>query len=1046
MKKNLFFTLLSFVLSTSIIAQQPLKAINAKNTLRCETQISIEEAIKKNPAITEKWRKEGEKQFSAYLQRQALQRGPLTIEETEIIIPVVFHLIDDSAKLSGITDRDIYEQIELLNQAYSGKKADKYQKVIPQEIYNRLGRVPIKFVLARRTPAGNLTSGIERRVNTTPDRIKIKSTNTGGLDAWDTQKYLNIWAGSFAGADDGLLGIATPPFFTSEGPQGVVMALYALPYTSGNSRSYFPAYSEGGTLIHEIGHYFYLWHTFGDEYECNNNDFRIQSGWPLPQGAGPEGDDTPEEKADSVGDAHFGNPSQNYSDGCAATSFGEMYGSFMNYFDDRALFMFSAGMKNRIVGCIDYYRSGLKTSNGATPPSAVTDAYLVTTSPRGTPERRAFIVNNTPLNVIVRNYGTTVLNRVTINVKLNSDPAVATTFTLNLAPGSDTTLSAGNITGPNGTHTLTISTSNPNNTTDAFTHNDTLQSFIYISNTQVNAPFTEDFSSSVFPPDGWRVWNPNNNTTWERNTTSGSTTAGSATVQNYSYNGGGQLDELITPEINTGIADSSLLSFKVAYKVYDIKDVSLWDGLEVYVSNDGGIHYDLAYKKTGDKLKTSTAATTSAFTAPPSVPVNWRNEIINLTPYLKAGQHLLIKFRNVNAHGNNLYLDDISVTAHVSLDRDVLPTAISNLPEYVCDGSITPSVTFRTDGANTLTSLKINYKIDNGNVQSFGWTGTLTQNNSATVALPNLNAQTVGEHTLTIYTSLPNGLNDLNVKNDTIKQIFYTIGKAVSPVAVDFENVNFPPAEWVVANAARDITWQRTTTSAATGVGSMVIPNFRSTVNNSIDKFISPVISGNELYDSVFVSFDYAYAAGLSSGTGTNWDTLEIAITTDCGKSFTTVWKKFGTDLQTIAGAGNPNAEYIAQPADWKNIIIPIFPVTGNNPFQVFFISRSNHQNNLYIDNINIFGKILPERLKKQGYLIYPSPFHDQFIIRNLEEPVTLKSAALYNSIGQRVWMQEYNGTAYKEIFVNASRFPKGLYTVKLFYTDKTIVEKIIKQ
>ena len=1045
MKKSLLFTFL-FVFSLSVIAQQPLKAISSKNTLRCGTQTGIEEAIRKNPSIIEKWRKEGEKQFSAYLQRQALKRGPLSIEEGEIIIPIVFHLIDDSTKLSGITDRDIYEQIELLNQAYSGLKADKYQKVIPKEIYNRLGRVPVKFVLARRTPSGILTSGIERRVNTTPDRIMIKSTNSGGLDAWDTEKYLNVWAGSFTGADDGLLGVATPPFYTSEGPQGVVMALFALPYTSSNSRSYFPAYSEGGTLIHEIGHYFYLWHTFGDEYVCNNNDFRIQAGWPLPQGAGPEGDDTPEEKADNEGNGHFGNPSQNYSDGCAATSFGEMYGSFMNYFDDRAIFMFSAGMKKRVTGCIDFYRAGLKTSNGATPPVSVTDAYLVTTTPRGTPERRAFIINNTPLKVIVRNYGTTVLNRVTVNVKLNSDPAVATTFALSLAPGSDTSLSVGNLTGPNGTHTLTISTSNPNNTTDAFSNNDTLQSFIFISNAVLNAPFIENFSGGVFPPTGWRIWNPNNNTTWERNATSGYSAAGSATVQNYSYNGGGQLDDLITPEINTGVADSSLLSFKVAYKVHDIKDVSLWDGLEVYVSNDGGIHYDLAYKKTGNQLKTTTSALTSSFAAPPSTPANWRDDTINLTPYLKAGQHLVIKFRNVNAHGNNLYLDDISISAHVSLDRDVLPTSITNVPEYVCNGVITPSMSFRTDGAKVLTSLKVNYKIDNGTVQSINWTGSLTQNNSATVALPDLPALAPGEHTLTIYTSQPNGLNDLNVYNDTIKQIFYTMGKAVSPISATFENVTFPPAQWVIANAEKDITWQRTTSSAATGVGSMVIPNFKTSTVNNVDKFISPVISGNELYDSVFVSFDYAYATGLASGAGTQWDTLEIAITTDCGNNFTTVWKKWGTDLQTITGAGNPSAEYVAQPGDWKNIIIPLFPVTGNKDFQVFFISRSNHQNDLYIDNINIFGKILPERLKKQGYLIYPSPFQDQFIIRNLEEPVTLKSAALFNSIGQRVWMQEYNGNASKEIYVNASNLPKGVYTVKLFYTDKTVVEKIIKQ
>ncbi|MEO6682512.1 MAG: choice-of-anchor J domain-containing protein [Ginsengibacter sp.] len=597
MKKDLLLTFLFIVFSFSLVAQQPLSAINPKNTIRCATQISIEQTIRKNPEIVEVWRKEGERQYSSYLQRQALKRGPLSIEETEIIIPIVFHLVDDSTQLSGITDRDIYEQVELLNKAFSGRKAERYDKVIPKEIYNRLGRIPIKFVLARRTPTGTLTSGIERRVNKTPDRIKIKSTNTGGLDAWDTEKYLNVWAGGFSGDDNGLLGIATPPFYTSEGPQGVVMALNALPYTSNTKRSYYPAYSEGGTLIHEIGHYFYLWHTFGDSFECNNNDFRIQQGWPLPIGAGPEGDDTPEEKADEEGNAHFGNPSQNYSDGCASTTFGMMYGSFMNYFDDRALFMFSNGMNKRVIGCIDSYRPGLKTSNGATPPMAVTDAYLVTTSPRGTPERRAYIANNTPLEVLVRNNGTIGLNRVTDNVKLNSEATVAYTFNLNLAPGSDTTLAAGILTCPNGTHTLTVSTSNPNNGADAFTNNDTLQSFIYISNTQINAPFTEEFSSGTFPPAGWRVWNPNDNATWERNEVSGFTGSGSATVQNYSYSGGGQLDDLITPIINTGVADSSLLNFKVAYKVYNDKDVSMWDGLEVYVSNDGGKYYDLAYKK-----------------------------------------------------------------------------------------------------------------------------------------------------------------------------------------------------------------------------------------------------------------------------------------------------------------------------------------------------------------------------------------------------------------------------------------------------------------
>ncbi len=69
-----------------------------------------------------------------------------------------------------------------------------------------------------------------------------------GLDAWDTNKYLNIWCGTFTGGDDGLLGIATFPFTTTEGPQGVVVSIATLPYASNVSRSYFPSDWKGRRL------------------------------------------------------------------------------------------------------------------------------------------------------------------------------------------------------------------------------------------------------------------------------------------------------------------------------------------------------------------------------------------------------------------------------------------------------------------------------------------------------------------------------------------------------------------------------------------------------------------------------------------------------------------------------------------------------------------------------------------------------------------------------------------------------------------------------
>ncbi|MEO6686551.1 MAG: choice-of-anchor J domain-containing protein, partial [Dyadobacter sp.] len=827
--------------------------------------------------------------------------------------------------------------------------------------------------------------------------------------------------------------------------QGVVIGTATIPYTSDVDRSYYPAYSEGVTLIHEIGHYFYLYHTFGDDIICNNDDFRIEPGWNLPNGAGPEGDDTPEEKGFSD-NSYFGNPSQNYSDGCTVLPFGMMYGSFMNYFDDRALFMFSDGSRKRIEGCIELYRPGLKTSNGATPPVGVTDAFLLSATPRGIPERRANILNNAPVTIVLRNNGTTVLNSITINRKMDNNAATGNVFLLNLQAGKDTILQLDPIVESAGSHIFTLYTSLPNAATDRFPENDTIESFISINGNVVNAPFNEYFTSASFPPAGWSIWNPQQNTTWIESVTSGYTAAGAATVQNFSYKNGGELDELNTPAIEFNGADSAVLLFKIAYGVYDLVDVSVWDGLEVYVSNNGGISYDLAFKKTGKDLRTVSAAQTSAFVALPSTLEKWRQEKVNLTPYLVSGKKILIKFRNVTAYGNNLYLDDVEVSSFSSFARDAFPKSIVNIPDFYCGGNPVPSVVIGTNGNTPLTSLKINYSIDNGANTVVNWTGSLTVGNTATIPLQAISNLNPGKHIFTVYTSNPNGLDDNYLNNDTIRKTFYIVGKTTSPYTEGFETAVFPPNGSALQNPDGLITWEKANVGA-TGSGSAVIKNFQQENGSTIDKFISPVVTGNQAYDSVFVAFDYAYSPGLNSPLSTTeaLDTLEIQVTQDCGLTFTTVWKKWGLELQTVL---NPNQtlEFIPQINDWKNIKIPVFPVVGNGDFQAFFVAKSNKQNNLFVDNINIYGITVPPRLKKQGYLIYPNPFTSQFLIRNYEEPTDFQSAAVYNSIGQKVWQKDFNGNAQKIEPVNLGKLPTGIYLLKLNYTGKTVVERILKQ
>lgn len=1039
---RLFFFALIIFLSLHLSAQITPVALPPDHIQRCSTMELLEAAIKKNPAILEQWKQEGERRYQAYLQRKAL--GKIQQPDT-LIIPIVFHLVDEDSRLAWITDRNIYDQVEMLNDGYNGLKSDEYKNVIPNQIYNRKGSIPIKFVLARRTPAGILTSGIERRSNTTPGRIDIKSTATGGLDAWDTEKYLNIWVGTFTGNDDNLLGVSTFPFTTTEGPQGVVVSIATLPYTSNVSRSYYPIYSEGATLIHEIGHYFYLWHTFGDLSYCNNQDFRLQPGWPLPDSAGLSADDTPSEKQDN--NTIYGNPSVNFFDGCTTETFGEMYGSFMNYFDDRALFMFSNGHRKRVEACIDLYRSNLANSNGAIAPTPINDAYVVSVTPYGSPERKIQILNNVPLTVRLRNYGNQVLNSVKLNLLVDGNTVLQHVYALNLDPGKDTDINLGPLNLTAGNRILTIYSSDPNGGLDNFNANDTLQSFVSVVPPPIAAPYNQNFNGGIFPPAGWQIWNPNNDGTWSSSSTSGYPEAGSATMQFRNFSGAGQLDELVMPALDMGTSDSSVLSFNYAYAVYNNSIVSTWDGLEIYLSNDNGRNYQLIYKKTGNFLKTLATNQTTAFTALPTESSKWAQENINLTKYLN-GNPLLIKFRATNAKGNNLYIDNVAVSAVTSLNRDVQAISISGVPQYVCGEMPTPSATFRSNGKDTLKSLVVSYRINNGSVVQKSWSGTLTQSQSALIAfdkIPNLNP---GSYLLTVYTSQPNGIDDEFTANDTISTWFYVMGRATTPVSESFESSGFPPNQWVLQQNGNGHSWDRTTSAASDGSASVMISNFQFNMEGKSDNLISPVVAANSTYDSLFVSFDYAYAPGSNypGTTGNPEDTLNVKVTLDCGQTFTSIFKDFGNSLVTVPNPeSRKNSSFVPGADDWKNARIYLDPTIGKSDYQIFFESKGNHRNNLFIDNIKIFGIVVPPLLKEQGYLLYPSPFQNQLIVRNYQQPTDLKSVQIFNAVGQLIWQQQFQGDAQKQIFVNTSGWERGIYIVKMIYTSKTIVGRVLK-
>jgi hypothetical protein len=214
-------------------------------------------------------------------------------------VPVHFHVVTTSTGFGGLSSTDVHEQVNVLNNAYR--------------------KHGVKFVVGGINTIQN-EAWFDLGISSQEESDLKNANRVGGTNALNVYTVTN---------SEGILGWATFPWDVSDSQpmDGVVIDFRTLP-----NGDYAP-YNEGVTLVHEVGHWMGLLHTF-------------QGGCKKYKSQGDMVGDTP-----AVAGPNFGCPADN-TNTCRGTAYGfkgnDLVHNYMDYGDDDCLDSFTKGQRQRM--------------------------------------------------------------------------------------------------------------------------------------------------------------------------------------------------------------------------------------------------------------------------------------------------------------------------------------------------------------------------------------------------------------------------------------------------------------------------------------------------------------------------------------------------------------------------------------------------------------------------------------------------------------------------------------------------------------------------